>query len=147
MFKTVFNLEFCNRIKVIKKSPLMIRYNFWWIKKIILISKSWKKCLGRAIFWGSVEYGETKNIFLALLNQFWYLHPCPLSIKNAQCWVQPVYLWLTLSPKLGMSESIILAFQNPFANTDICYILSIFRHKNTKSCITLLAFSDSVSPS
>ena len=38
MFKTVFNLEFCNRTvwknnKVIKKSPLMTRYKFWLIKK------------------------------------------------------------------------------------------------------------------
>ena len=33
--------------------------------------------------------------------------------------MQLVYLQMTLSPQLGMSESITLAFQTPFANTDI----------------------------
>ena len=33
--------------------------------------------------------------------------------------MQPVYLQMTLSHQLGMSESITLAFQTSFANTDI----------------------------
>ena len=43
--------------------------------------------------------------------------------------MQPVYLQMTLSPQLGMSESIdhSLAFQTPFANTDI-YKSSFFLH-------------------
>ena len=39
----------------------MRRYKFWWIKK-----NHEKKYLGRAIFLGSVAYGETKHfLFLA----------------------------------------------------------------------------------
>ena len=33
--------------------------------------------------------------------------------------VQPVYLQMTLTPQLGMSESTSLTFRTPFANTDI----------------------------
>ena len=39
--------------------------------------------------------------------------------------MQPVYLRMTMSPQLGMSEITTLAFQTPFANTDI-YKCSFF---------------------
>ena len=58
MFKTVFNLEFCNRIilknnKIIQKNPL--KYKFWWKKILFLNHEIYFK-------------GKQKNILFLALN-------------------------------------------------------------------------------